>query len=131
MADSAARPKRYAPWYNLSLANLPLPGVVSIFHRISGLVLFAMLWFLLWLLQTSLSGEEGFERVRSLSSSLIVKLVLLGLLWSYFHHLCAGIRYLFLDLHVGIELRPARMSSAAVFVVSIVLTLVVGAALLW
>ena len=54
------------------------------------------------------------------------KLVLLGLAWAFLHHLCAGIRHLFLDVHIGIELAPARRSSVIVFVVSLALTLIVG-----
>ncbi len=131
MADSAARPKRYPPWYNLSLGNLPLPGLVSIFHRLSGAALFVMLWFVLWLLEASLSSEDGFTRTRDILSNGFVKLVLLGLLWSYLHHFCAGIRYLFLDMQQGIMLPAARRTSAAVFAVSLVLTVVLAVTLLW
>jgi len=131
MAESASRPRRYPPWYNLSLGALPLPGLVSIFHRLSGAVLFAMLWFLLWLLDTSLAGEQGFGRVREIGSFFLVKLVLLGLLWCYMHHFCAGIRYLFMDLHKAIDLPGARRTSVAVLVVSIALTIVLGATLIW
>jgi len=131
MADSAARPRRYPPWYNLSLGSLPLPGLVSIFHRLSGAVLFAMLWFLLWLLDTSLAGEQGFGRVRDLGSNFLVKLVLLGLLWCYLHHFCAGIRYLLMDVHKAIDLPAARRTGVAVFVVSIALTIAIGAVVIW
>ena len=131
MADSAARPRRYAPWYNISLGNLPLPGLVSIFHRLSGAALFTMLWFLLWLLDTSLAGEQGFSRVKDFASLILVKLVLLGLLWCYMHHFCAGIRYLFLDLHKAIDLPSARRTSVAVFVVSITLTVAIAAGVIW
>jgi succinate dehydrogenase / fumarate reductase cytochrome b subunit len=131
MADSAARPRRYPPWYNVSLGNLPLPGLVSIFHRISGIALFLMLWFLLWLLELSLSGEDGFSRAKDITALLPVKVVLLGLLWSYSHHFCAGIRYLFLDMHKAIDLPAARATSAVVFIASIGLTIVVGALVIW
>jgi succinate dehydrogenase / fumarate reductase cytochrome b subunit len=56
----------------------------------------------------------------------LARLVLLTLLWSYLHHFCAGIRYLLLDIHRGIELVPARRSSAVVVVVSLALTLILG-----
>jgi succinate dehydrogenase / fumarate reductase cytochrome b subunit len=59
----------------------------------------------------------------------IAKLVLIGLVWSYLHHFCAGIRYLLLDIHRGIELAPARRSSAVVLVLSLALTLILGARL--
>jgi succinate dehydrogenase / fumarate reductase cytochrome b subunit len=58
-----------------------------------------------------------------------MKLVLLGLLWGYLHHLCAGIRHLTLDLNLGTDLAPARASSFAVLAISIALTLFVGVSL--
>jgi succinate dehydrogenase cytochrome b556 subunit len=61
----------------------------------------------------------------------LVKIVLLGLIWFYMHHFCAGIRYLLLDLHKGVELEAARLSSKVVFAVSIALTLIIGAKVLW
>ena len=61
----------------------------------------------------------------------LVKLILLGLLWAYLHHFCAGIRFLFLDLHKGIDLKSAVLSSKIVFGVSIALTLIVGVKVLW
>ena len=99
--------------------------------RVTGAALFLMLWFLLWLLEMSLSGEEGYARAKDIASGFLVKLVLLGLLWSFLHHLCAGIRHLFLDMHKGVDLPPARMTSVVVFVVSIALTIAIGAALIW
>jgi succinate dehydrogenase / fumarate reductase cytochrome b subunit len=54
---------------------------------------------------------------------------MLVFIWAFSHHLCAGIRYLFLDLNKGIELRPARASSAVVLVVSLLLTAYFGAKL--
>ncbi len=131
MADNNSRPKRYAPWYNVSPGNLPLPGLVSIFHRISGLGLFVMLWLLLWLFDRSMVSAEGYDWARSVLSGGFVKLVMTGLLWAFLHHFCAGIRFLLLDMHVGIELAPARRSSVVVFVVSLLLTLILGAALVW
>lgn len=116
-------------WYNLSPFNLPLPGLVSIFHRISGILLFLGLAWLLFLLDLSLSSEAGFEKFRGYVAHPLVKIALLALLWSYLHHFCAGIRYLFLDIHKGVDLATARATSWAVFGVSLVLTLLIGARL--
>jgi succinate dehydrogenase / fumarate reductase, cytochrome b subunit len=126
---STAATKRTRPKY-LSLPailfqiRLPLPGWVSILHRVSGalLVLPFTAW-LLYLLDMSLASEEGFEAMRSYLATPLVKLGLLVFAWAYCHHLLAGIRYLLLDLNKGIELRPARISSVAVLVVSLILTL--------
>ena len=104
--------------------RLPLPGVVSILHRISGALLFVFLWLILWLLQASVTDAARFN---ALYASPLVKLIVFVLLWSLLHHLCAGIRYLILDVsHAASELKTSRQSSAIVLVVSIALTLVIG-----
>lgn len=130
MPDAAIKKKRPL-WYNLSLLNLPLPGVVSILHRISGALLFLFAAWLLYLLDASLASAERYESIKATLAHPLTKLVLLGLLWAYLHHLCAGIRYLFLDIHKGIDLPTARVTSVIVLVVSLALTAVLGGLLLW
>jgi succinate dehydrogenase / fumarate reductase, cytochrome b subunit len=126
-----AMTKRRPKYLNLMQIRLPLPGFVSILHRVSGAVLFLWLPFLLYLFATSLESPDGFESAKELMAHPLVKLILLGLLWSYLHHFCAGIRYLFLDIDKGVDLQPARRSAWAVLAVSLPLTLVVGVMLLW
>ena len=111
---------------NLMVIRLPVAGFVSIMHRVSGAVLFLMLPLLLWLFQSSLQSSESFARFHAVVSNPLMKLFLLALLWGYLHHLLAGIRHLFLDLHIGAELETARASSIVALVSAIVLTLVVG-----
>jgi succinate dehydrogenase / fumarate reductase cytochrome b subunit len=126
MPDLTAKKQRPV-WYNLSPVNLPVPGLVSIFHRVSGLLLFLALIWLLYLLDLSLKSEADFNHLKEYLAFPIVKLGLLVLLWSFLHHFCAGIRFLFLDLHKGIDLPTARATSYVVFVASILLTVVLGA----
>jgi succinate dehydrogenase / fumarate reductase cytochrome b subunit len=104
--------------------RLPLPGWVSILHRISGaLLVFPLAAWLLYMLDASLSSEAAFEQIRTHYLQLpLVKLGLLVFIWAFCHHLCAGIRFLLLDLNRGIELRQARASSLVVLVVSLALT---------
>ena len=112
---------------DLARYRLPLPGIVSILHRISGTLLFVFTWLLLWLLQTSVSDSAQFH---ALYGNPLVKLIVFALLWSLLHHLCAGIRYLILDVsHSAMDLKPARQSSAIVLIVSLVLTLTIGVTL--
>jgi succinate dehydrogenase / fumarate reductase cytochrome b subunit len=125
MPDLAAKKKRPV-WYNLSPLNLPVPGLVSIFHRVSGILLFLGLVWFLFLLDMSLGSETGFVRFRAYVGHPLVKLSLLGFLWAYLHHFCAGIRYLFLDIDKGVGLSAARASSYAVLVVSLALTVLLG-----
>lgn len=127
MSDSTARkrPKFLA----LHQIRLPLPGIVSILHRVSGAGLFLMLPLLLWLFDRSLGSPVAYDAYRDVVSNPLVKLVLFGLLWAYLHHFCAGIRFLLLDVHVGSDLAAARRSSVIVLVVSVALTVAIGVAL--
>jgi succinate dehydrogenase / fumarate reductase cytochrome b subunit len=109
---------------DLARYRLPLPGIVSILHRASGALLFVMLWLLLWLLQASVSDHAEF---RALYANPLVKLILFALLWSLLHHLCAGIRYLVMDVnHAATDLKAARQSASIVVLVSLLLTAIVG-----
>ena len=128
MPDLTAK-RRRPIWFNLSPLNLPVPGLVSILHRVSGLLLFLGLVWFLFLLDMSLSSEAGFERFRGYFAHPTVKIALLGLLWAYLHHSCAGIRYLFMDVDKGVGLAATRKTSYAVLVVSIVLMALLGAKL--
>ena len=129
----SAAAKKLRPKY-LSLAailfeiRLPLPGWVSILHRVSGaLLFFPFTAWLLYLLDVSLVSEADFARVRDHYLQLpLVKLGLLLFVWAFAHHFFAGIRYLLLDLDKGIELRPARISSAVVIVLGLAVTLAFG-----
>lgn len=106
--------------------KLPMPGIISIMHRVSGAVLFFALPVLLYVFQQSLISFGAFNDLRSFLANWLVKLVVLGLVWGFFHHLCAGIRYLALDLDIGVDLAPARASSYWVLAGGIVLTLLAG-----
>jgi succinate dehydrogenase / fumarate reductase, cytochrome b subunit len=120
------RPK----YLNLIQIRLPVPGLVSILHRVSGAVLFLLLPLLLALFELSLESVQTFSRFKAVFSHWAVKLMVLGVVWAYLHHLCAGIRHLALDLDYGTELAAARASSWAVLAISVAVTLVVGA-LIW
>ena len=120
------RPKYLSLQALLFEIRLPLPGWVSILHRISGALLFVALVWLLWMLDRSLSSEASFERVKHYVGLWPVKLSLLALIWAYGHHFCAGIRYLFLDLDKGVDLASARLSSQAVLGASLALTAFLG-----
>ena len=130
MSDMTMK-KRRPKYLNLAEIRLPLPGFVSILHRVSGAVLFLTLPFLLYLFSSSLGSPESFAAYKQVVANPLVKLILLGLLWAYLHHFCAGIRYLFLDLDKGVDLVSARRSAGAVLAVSLPLTLVLGVILLW
>jgi succinate dehydrogenase / fumarate reductase cytochrome b subunit len=133
MANAAikkARPKYLSLAALLFEIRLPLAGWVSILHRVSGLLLFFATVWLLFLLDRSLASESGFESVRRYASNPLVKVALLVLIWSYCHHFCAGIRFLFLDIHKGIDKETARLTSIVVIVAGLALAALFGARLL-
>ncbi len=133
MANAAikkARPKYLNLAALLFEIRLPLPGWVSILHRVSGALLFLGTAWLLVLLDRALASEAGFESVRSDLGHPLAKIALLLLVWSYCHHFCAGIRFLLLDVHVGVEKQAARRSGLVVIVVALGLTALFGARLL-
>jgi succinate dehydrogenase / fumarate reductase cytochrome b subunit len=123
----SATPKPRPKYYDINLAHLPPPGLVSIFHRVSGaLLFFPILPLLLYMLHVTLGSEEGFARWHDFLARPVVKLILIGAAWLYAHHFFAGIRFLLLDLHIGIEKAPSRTSAMAVLVLGVVTALVVG-----
>ncbi len=106
--------------------KLPLPGVVSILHRISGALLFLVLPLMLWTLQASLRSIEAYTGLTEMLRQPVSKLTLIVLLWAFLHHLFAGIRFLAIDLHYGVALAQARATSKVVLALSILLTVLIG-----
>ena len=135
MVDAQQDVKKAKPVYrNIGLAQLikyrlPWAGKVSILHRISGAALFLLLPFILYLFDQSLASELSFMQFQTFTDHFLVKLICLGLIWSFLHHFCAGIRYLLLDLEIGVEKIAANQSAIIVLIVSLTLTAAVGAKL--
>ncbi|MBV6324436.1 succinate dehydrogenase, cytochrome b556 subunit [Duganella violaceipulchra] len=110
----------------LSNYRMPLASIVSILHRISGFMMFALLPFVLYLLEQSLRSEISFAYYQGIVSYPLVKLIILALVWGYMHHFCAGVRHLVMDAHIGLDKDSARKSSVGVLVVSLTLTAIVA-----
>lgn len=106
--------------------RLPPAGWVSILHRVSGAGLFLALPFLLYLFQQSVTSEMTYAYIKGVMENPLVKLILLGLIWAYMQHFCAGFRHLFMDMHMGIEKDSSRSSAIAVLTVSLLLTALAG-----
>ena len=123
-----ARPR--PKFLDLAKIRLPVPGFVSILHRISGAALFLFAGVLLYLFQESLATPESYVRFRALADYWVVRLFLIGMLWAFLHHFFAGLRFLLLDVDIGSELGTTRAMSWGVLATSLVLT-VVAAVCLW
>jgi succinate dehydrogenase / fumarate reductase cytochrome b subunit len=116
--------------------RLPLAGLVSILHRVSGLSMFMLLPLIIWFFDVSLSSEVSFERFTSAFAAgigfvpgLLVKVVVLGLIWAYLHHFIAGVRHLWMDMTHSVTNEFGRQSAVVTLAVSVLLTLVLGAKL--
>ena len=106
--------------------KLPLMGLLSIAHRITGALLFLSIPVLLTLLSISLSSAAGFAQSVTIIQTLPFKLFALLLLWALLHHLIAGIRYLLIDLDMGVDLPQARASAITVFISGVLLAILGG-----
>ncbi|MCK4674888.1 MAG: succinate dehydrogenase, cytochrome b556 subunit [Gammaproteobacteria bacterium] len=103
-------------YLNLFKIRLPLAGIVSFAHRISGVILFLALPFAVYLLDLSIESEQSFAKVQQILNQPVMILVKVLLLWSIAHHFFAGIRFLLIDAEIGIEKAQARIGSWLVFV---------------
>jgi succinate dehydrogenase / fumarate reductase cytochrome b subunit len=132
MVEAQQNVKKDRPVYrNIGLAQLvkyrlPWAGKVSILHRISGAVMFLMLPFILYLFDQSLASELRYQNFQAFMSNILVKIICLGLIWCFLHHFCAGIRYLLLDLEIGVEKSESNRSAIIVLIIGLALTAVVG-----
>lgn len=116
------RPK----YLNLLKIRLPITGIASINHRLSGLILFLAIPVSLYLFQLSLSSEAGFAEMLTCLSSSWIKLALVLLIWSFVHHLLAGFRFLLIDQNIGISLPVARKSAWFVVFAAVIITLIIS-----
>jgi succinate dehydrogenase / fumarate reductase cytochrome b subunit len=115
--------------FDLMKYRLPWAGKVSILHRVSGLLMFLLIPFVLYLLDKSITSEISFEVFKAFLALPLVKLIVLALIWAYMHHFCAGIRFLLLDVHYGIDKATSAKTAVGVLVISLALTAVFAAKL--
>lgn len=119
---------------NLDLIHLlqyrqPAAAVVSILHRISGLLLFLALPLFAWLLQKSLISPLSFAEFRAALVPWWARAILLVLLWAWFHHVAAGLRFLWLDLSHRTDKVTGKRTALGALVFGLVLTLLCAAQL--
>jgi len=115
---------------NLLRIRQPVTAVVSILHRISGVFLVLLLPYLIYLLQLSLTSQEGFSHVATLLTQPLSKAVGILICWIFAHHFLAGIRFLLLDFDAGISRDSARKTAWVVHVGAVLLTLLAAGLLI-
>jgi succinate dehydrogenase / fumarate reductase cytochrome b subunit len=144
MSESATNTAKKRPEFrninafkDLPTYRLPVAGIVSILHRVSGLIMFLLMPFILWMFDKSISSEISFSKFKAAFNigmlglpGFIWKLVVLALIWAFLHHLIAGLRHLWMDTHHDAVSKEFGKSSAVVtLTLSVGLTVVLGAKL--
>ena len=123
----SSAPRTRPKYYDLNLAHLPAPGLVSILHRVSGLLLFfPILPLLLYLFGASLGSPADYADIRDFFSRPLVKVATLGMVWLYAHHFWAGLRFLLLDLHWHVAKAPAQKAALLVLSLGFLTTVLIG-----
>jgi succinate dehydrogenase / fumarate reductase cytochrome b subunit len=110
--------------------KMPVTAVLSIAHRISGLLMVMSIPFVIYAFQLSVSSEEGFSIVMNALQQTWVNVILIGLTWSLSHHFVSGIRFLLIDIDVGVEKQAARFTAWVTHAIALTITVVVAGALL-
>jgi succinate dehydrogenase / fumarate reductase, cytochrome b subunit len=143
MSESVSTAKKRPEFRNLNAFTdlpsyrLPVAGIVSILHRISGAIMFILLPFILWMFDKSVSSEISFSAFKAAFNvgmlglpGFMWKLVALALIWAYLHHAIAGLRHLWSDTHhLAVTKEFGKTSAIATLVISVALTVVLGAKL--
>ena len=116
--------------------SLPPAGWVSILHRVSGLVMFLLLPFIIWMFDTSLTSEISYGQFTAVFAGgvgfvpgIVFKLIALLLTWAYLHHFIAGLRHLWMDATHSVTKEFGRQSALVTLGLSIILTAALGAKL--
>jgi succinate dehydrogenase / fumarate reductase cytochrome b subunit len=137
----STRPKRpefrnINAFTDLPSYRLPVAGIVSILHRVSGALMFLLMPFIIWMFDTSISSELSFARFTSAFNvgvgfvpGVFFKLVALAILWAFLHHLIAGLRHLWMDMRHAVSKEFGKSSAVFTLVLSVGLTVVLGAKL--
>ncbi len=113
--------------------RLPPAGIVSILHRVSGVLMFLLLPFIVWLFDTSLTSEISYGQFTAIFVAGAIglpgwffKLVALALIWAYLHHFVAGLRHLWMDATHAVTKEFGHSSAIVTLAVGVALTLVLG-----
>jgi succinate dehydrogenase / fumarate reductase cytochrome b subunit len=139
--SSSSRPKRpefrnINAFTDLPSYRMPLAALISIMHRASGLIMFMLMPFIIWMFDTSVTSEISFARFTSAFTlgigfvpGIAVKLAALVLIWAYLHHLFAGLRHIRMDIFHSVSKEQGKFTAQVTLVLSLGLTVALGAKL--
>jgi succinate dehydrogenase / fumarate reductase cytochrome b subunit len=111
---------------DLTTIKFPLPAIVSILHRISGVILFLLIPLLIWILDNSLFSENSFDTVQAYANGWFIKLLIWLSVSALIYHLFAGVRHLLMDTGWGETLPAARKSAKVVIALTVIVMILLG-----
>ena len=111
---------------DIGTIQLPVTAYVSILHRVSGVVLFAVVGLFLWILDSSLSSEESFNSIKEFTNIFVVQIIIWLSLAALIYHLVAGLSHLVMDYGFGETLSGGILGAKLVLISSIILMLMAG-----
>lgn len=111
---------------NLLTIRFPIPALVSILHRMSGVFLFLIIPVILWALQSSLASQDSFQALHDSFTTPFAKAIVWLFLAPFIYHFVAGIRHLLMDMNVGIELKSGRLTAIITMVTAFILIILSG-----
>ncbi len=141
MTDTASSARAKRPQFrninaltDLPSYRLPAAGWVSILHRVSGVLMFLLMPFIIWMFDTSVSSDISFAKFKAAfnvglgwAPGWFFKLLALALMWAYLHHFIAGVRHLWMDVsHDAVSKQFGKTSAQVTLVLSLGLTFVLG-----
>lgn len=112
--------------FNLFTIQYPFTAIISLLHRISGIFVFLIIPFLLWMLNSALESSVGFEHIRTVLINPAVKLIWWFILVALWYHLLAGVRHLLMDIGIGESLKSARLSGGITIIATIIAAIFMG-----
>ncbi|MGY0219211.1 succinate dehydrogenase, cytochrome b556 subunit [Endozoicomonadaceae bacterium StTr2] len=111
---------------DITTIRLPLPAYTSILHRVSGVILFVGIGFLLYGLDLSLDSPEGFAALQECMAHPVAKFITWGLVSALLYHFVAGIKHLLMDIGIGEEKESGKTGAMMTLAISVVLIVLAG-----
>ena len=121
--------KKRPVYLNLSKIRLPVGGVLSILHRVTGAFLVLLLPFALYILDRSLQDPVAFDEIAARLATLEGRIALLIMVWAFAQHFMSGMRHLLLDVGIGDSKAAARLNAWLAFAASGFVAILTGVCL--
>jgi succinate dehydrogenase / fumarate reductase cytochrome b subunit len=112
--------------FNLFTIRYPFTAIISLLHRLTGVFLYLLIPFLLWMLDIALGSSIGFTHIQTVLTNPAVKLILWFILVALWYHLLAGIRHLLMDIGIGESLKSGRLSGGIMIAITTVVAIFMG-----